>query len=621
MFSKWLQFNNLSIRNKLILHFILISILPSLVITLLISWTVSNMLEKQSNTQILQLIGNVSKSLDAQAANIQNISYFISMDPDIQTYLNDGSISIAKDEDRYRLYRFLQSFTTLYSEIAGIMIVRADGQYFSNDMYARSEKNLIEEYWYHEAMAARGIYKMIGHPSERNVTTHVNYKDSEIVSVVRAIQDPDTGTTKGVVLIDLKLRVIAEMLGDVKLGKSGYLIVVDDNNDLIYSPKNGITLDRDAIAQMLEHTSTGSFAIGTKGESLQILYQKSNFTNWTTVGVFPIRDTLQAIKDVNLYLVIFLFVVCMLGITASYYLSFSISRPIAQLASSMRKVEEGNMNIRFSGVREDEVGRLGNSFNKMLTQMKKLLRQVEQEQMKKREAELRSLQAHIQPHFLYNTLDTIQWLARKDGAKEATEMVEALSKLFRLGLSKGQELVPMQDEIEHITSYLVIQKTRYKEKLNYSLDIDDGVTTLYVIKLILQPIVENAIYHGIKERRGSGHIHIRATVSHGFLRITVEDDGAGMDETRLLQLRQVLRSLSDPVAEALPTQELTRNGQSFGYGLRNVQERLLLSFGNLSGISVDSSIGKGTMVTISHPIMKQKGGEASDENVEGYRSG
>src|SRR5690606_25364931 len=211
--------------------------------------------------------------------------------------------------DRYRLFRFLQGFTTLYSEIAGIMVVRADGQYVSNDMYARTDRNLTEEYWYHEAMAAQGIYKMIGHPSTRNVTTHVNYKESEIVSVVRAIQDPDTQMTKAVVLIDLKLRVIAEMLGDVKLGKNGYLIVIDDNGDLIYTPSNKITLDPSLFESKLEQPASGNFAMSSDGESYQILYQTSSFTNWTTLGVFPKRDTLQAIKDINLYLVLFLFVV------------------------------------------------------------------------------------------------------------------------------------------------------------------------------------------------------------------------------------------------------------------------------------------------------------------------
>ena len=617
--SKLFQMNNWPLREKFITHFLLISIVPSLLITIFISWTVSNIIERQSNTHLMQLIGNVSKSLDVQAGSIQNISYFISMNQDVQYFLDGGSDMLQQDQDRYRLHSFLQGFSTLYSEIAGIIVVRYDGQYLSNDMYARSEQNLTEEYWYHEAMAAHGIYKMIGHPENRNVTTHVNYKDSEIVSVVRAIQDPETGKTKGVVLIDLKLRVIAEMLRDVKLGKSGYLLVVDEKGDAIYEPPHAYNFIPSDHEQWKKQTS-GSFNIEVNKEDHHILYYTSTFTNWTTVGVFPLQDTLQAIKDTNKYLVFFFFLLCVIGMTASIFLSTSITKPITKLASMMRKVEEGNMNIPLLADRKDEVGVLVNSFQKMIVQIKRLLKQVEEEQYKKREAELRSLQAHIQPHFLYNTLDTIQWLTRKEGAHEATEMVGALSKLFRIGLSKGNEIIPLVDEIEHVKSYLIIQKTRYKEKLNYTIDVDEDCNRLYVMKIILQPIVENAIYHGIKERRGTGTVSIKISQSHGFLKMIIEDDGKGMDGERLLSLRKALSSPLVDQEHVIATPTLSRGGELVGYGLRNVQERIQLSFGALYGITIESALHDGTVVTITHPILTQKGSEHIDEKVKSYSS-
>ena len=334
---------------------------------------------------------------------------------------------------------------------------------------------------------------------------------------------------------------------------------------------------------------------------------------------------MQEIKDINLYLVTFVFIVCMLGIAASYYLSHSISRPISQLASFMRKVEEGNMSIRIPEEREDEIGLLGRSFNKMLSQMTRLISQVWAEQRLKREAELRSLQAHIQPHFLYNTLDTIQWLARKDGAKEATEMVEALSKLFRIGLSKGQEMIPLADEIEHIRSYLKIQQTRYKDKLNYRIEVDGSGDDLFVLKLILQPLVENAIYHGIKERRGPGMITIRAIISEEILELVIQDDGAGMSEARLESLRAVLRAVPS-VHEASAAQRAAEErrqgqGQAASYGLRNVQERMRLSFGETSGITIESKEKAGTTVIMKHPIIHRKGQGAHDTHMEGVNRG
>ncbi|MDQ6420443.1 sensor histidine kinase [Paenibacillus sp. LHD-117] len=622
MGSKWFQLNNWSIRYKLIVHFLLISILPSLCIGILIAWAVGGVIGKQVNSHTAQLIGNVNKSLDFYAGNIQNISYFISLNPEIQSFLKNGASALDEDDERYRTSKFLQGFTTLYSEVAGIMVVGANGEYFSNEMYARSDRSLTEEYWYQEAVQAKGIFKMIGHPFIRNVTTHANYKESEVVSVVRAIQDPETQRTEGVVLIDLKLRVIAETVRDVRLGKSGYLMVIDDKGDNIYAPRNSVAGGIDF--ELLANQKSGTFSKTVDGERLQFIYQKSPFTNWTTVGVFAVQDTVQEIKDINLYLVSFVFVVCMLGIAASYYLSHSISRPITQLASLMRKVEEGNMSIRIAGERRDEVGMLGRSFNKMLAQMTRLLTQVGEEQRLKREAELRSLQAHIQPHFLYNTLDTIQWLARKDGAHEATEMVESLSKLFRIGLSKGQEMIPLTDEFEHIRSYLKIQKTRYRDKLNYTIDVDDSCSNLVVLKVILQPVVENAIYHGIKERRGPGMIGIRANTSGGVLTLIVEDNGAGMSEERLAELRETLDSCNDAALEdgvIRSSGELSRNGGAASYGLRNVQERIRLSFGEPYGLIIESKEKGGTTVTIRHPIILEKGRNVYGTQMEGIDRG
>lgn len=606
MRTKWFQFDNWPIRDKLILHILLISIFPALCLGLLISWVTSSTIEEQVNGQTSQLIGNVNKSLDYHASNMQNVSYLISFNPEIGDFFAKGADAFSGEQERYNTLKFLQGFTTLHTEIAGIMIVNNNGEYMSNEMYARSSRNLTSESWYQEAVTAKGIFKLIGHPVKRNVTSHANYKDEEVVSFVRAVLDPETQAVQGVVLIDFKSRLIAEVVRDVRLGKSGYLMVIDDKGDMLYAPKNSIAdqLDRKRILT----DTAGDFTEKIDDRPFQYIFQKSSFTGWTTVGVFPMQETVQGVQEINLYIVSFVFLVSMLGIAASYYLSYSISRPISQLSSFMHKVESGNMSIRYNGKRRDEVGMLGQSFNQMLAQIKRLLRQVNEEQRLKREAELRSLQAHIQPHFLYNTLDTIQWLARKDGAYEATQVVESLSRLFRIGLSRGKEMIPLSDEFEHIRSYLMIQKTRYKDKLNYDIDIEPGLMNLFVIKLILQPVVENAIYHGIKERRGPGFISIRAVADKDMVIITIEDNGKGMTEDKLNRLRMQLEQVghldyTQPMSQEKNEEE---NGASKSYGLRNVQERIHLSYGAPYGITIESVIKVGTTVTIRHPIMHRE---------------
>ncbi|WP_248927008.1 cache domain-containing sensor histidine kinase [Paenibacillus hamazuiensis] len=605
--------NNWPIRYKLIAHFLLISILPSIGLGFLIGLSVERVVERNVNDNTLQLIDKVNKSLDFYVSNMQNISYLISANPEFRQFLGSsaripesGQVPIS-ELDRYNMGKLLQSISSLYPEVAGILVAKSNGDYFSNDMYARTDRPLTEEFWYAEAVANRGIFKNIGHPEGRNVASHANYQKDEVVSMVRAILDPNTQGVLGVVLIDLKLRVIAETVKDVRLGKSGYLMIVDKYGEKIYSPSHPLIdqLPRQWFSD--DGGSGGMFLKKVGGEELQFIYRKSPFTDWTTVGVFPAKETVAEIREIRLYVIVFVFIACVLGIAASHYLSYSISRPILKLTDLMRKAESGDLAIRSADRRTDEIGMLGRGLNHMLVQIHKLLTLTEQQEKQKREAELKSLQAHIKPHFLYNTLDTIHWLSRKRGADDVAEMVASLSKLFRIALSRGNEMIPLADEIEHIRSYLKIQQTRYREKLHYEIDMPGELAHLPVLKIILQPIIENAIYHGIKERRGPGHIYVQVRENEGHLEIRIEDDGRGMTADQLAELS---KGLGASYAR-LEKQDEAR--APVGYGIMNVQDRIVLSFGAPYGLSIVSEPGNGTVVTVTHPIIRVFGKEAGHE--------
>ncbi|QYR23918.1 sensor histidine kinase [Paenibacillus sp. sptzw28] len=588
---------NMAIRYKLLVHFLFISILPSVALGVLTGWVVDSIIERQTNENTLQFIAKVNRNLEFYFSNVQNTTYLISFNSDIQKFLYDDRISaaMAKGQAGYEARRFLQGFTTLHSEIAGIMVVNSRGQYLSNDMYAKAPGDLTLERWYQEAVAGRGIFRMIGHPSPRNVTTHADYKDNEVISAVRAIVDPDTQKVMGVVLIDLKLRVISETVQDVRLGKTGYLMVVDDKGQQIYVPGQiGI---RSIPTAWLQGQPSGNFARTVNGRNLEFIFRVSTFTNWTTLAVFSSEESAPEVRKIRLYLGSFVFLVCILGTTASFALSRSISRPIHRLTNFMYRAESGDLTSRFWGDGLDEVGMLGRSFNRMLTKINDLIGLAERQERQKRNAELRSLQAQIKPHFLYNTLDTIHWMARKQGAEDVSEMVESLARLFRIGLSNGSEYIPLAEELEHSKSYLQIQRIRYKDKLGYTLELDPDISHHRVLKVILQPIIENAIYHGIKERRGPGHITVKAARDQGRIVMTVADDGVGMNAEKLQSLREKLKRAPD----AQP--ELERSG----YGLVNVQARLQITFGSEYGISVESERGVGTTVTLVHPIIQEEG--------------
>ncbi|WP_340033057.1 sensor histidine kinase [Paenibacillus sp. FSL K6-1122] len=600
------------LRYQLMLLFLLFAIVPSVGLGLLVNWTVERVVERQVEGHTMQLIGKVNEALNSKMENLQNMTYLIAFDPDIDAFMNDKmplnddagiepmNMDTNAETEQNRLYgikQTLQGFTTLYPEIAGIVLVNASGDYISNEMYPRVEQSLIQEHWYQKASANPGIFMVLGQPKERNLTTHVRYKDDEIVSVARSITDEASGRVRGVIMIDLKLRSVSQAARNVTLGKSGYVMVTDAEGQSVYKPEH----------PLIEHIPTdwfpsgesGTFTAETEGGTLLFMYQSSTFTGWRTVGVFPTRDSISEVRQIQFYVVSFVFVVCLFGLSASLWFSRSIAQPIFRLMSYMRRAETGNLRPGRWSDRADEIGMLGNSYNRMLAQIRQLISLNELRERQKRDAEMRSLQEHIKPHFLYNTLDTIHWMARKEGAEDVSGMVGALSRLFRIGLSKGQDYIPLHSEIEHMTSYMQIQQTRYRDRLQYTLNIPEELRDLFVLKLLLQPLIENAIYHGIKGRRGPGHIRVEARLEHNRLLLTIHDNGAGMSNERLAEMQQLLEA---PLA-SLEASSPGMTGKS--YGMLNVQARLRLSFGDEYGIVLESQEGEGTSVTIIHPLMRE----------------
>ncbi|WP_018932165.1 cache domain-containing sensor histidine kinase [Gracilibacillus lacisalsi] len=592
--KRWIQINNIPIRYKLISHFLLISILPIFCLALLISWTVERVMEEQVNDNTMQLIGKVNESFEFYISNLQSYTYMIANNEDVEQFLGQGE-EAAFSDNKYEIQRYLRNFTTVSSEVAGIMVINDKGEYVSNELYAPSTMDLTEASWYQAAVNNNGIFKIIGRPDGRRLNSIVDYTNDDVVTVVRAVIDPFTEQVHGVVLIDLKRRAIAETVKDVTLGKSGYLMVVDDNGQNIYQPNQPIVSH--IPFNWISEQQSGDFSKTIKGEKIQFIYQRSPFANWVTVGVFPTEETIFGLREINFYLVMFIFIIMFFGIPVSYFLSHSISKPIVQLVSFMKKAEDGDLKVRYKEKRFDEIGLLGRSFNTMLTKLNGLMHLTERQERQKRDAEFRSLQANINPHFLYNTLDTIQWMARKQKADDVAEVVESLAKLFRIGLSKGRDIITLAEEIDHIESYLKIQKTRYREKLNYDIKVEESIKNKAILKFILQPIIENAIYHGIKERRGAGHINIEAKSSDENLLIKISDDGKGMTPKQLSDLRE---ALAEAITQTENPEE-TRNKK--GYGMLNVQARIQLTHGPNYGLTIESQEDVGTTITILLPIM------------------
>lgn len=302
------------------------------------------------------------------------------------------------------------------------------------------------------------------------------------------------------------------------------------------------------------------------------------------------REYQQFFKKLIIISVIAFILISGLTVFLSYQIPRSITKPLQKLTEVTGQVAEGNLSVRSDIHTGDEAGVLSDSLNTMIDKINELLEQVTTEQVRLRKAEFELLQSQINPHFLYNTLDAIIWLAEAGEQKKVVSMVRSLSEFFRTSLNRGKDIISVREELLHVRSYLEIQQVRYQDILNYDIDVPVELGNYLIPKITIQPLVENALYHGIKNKRGSGHIHIRGSRQENFLVIEIEDDGIGISKERLWQVNDGIRK------KILTGKDI--------YGLYNVNERIRLNFGEAYGINVMSTYGEGTLVRILLPCME-----------------
>lgn len=578
---------NSSIGVKLILYFFLVILLPTITITTLGNLIYKNSIIDAQNTNTEQMAKQISNNIDFYMKDTENVITYLSQDSRVLNFLNSNDVS-ENNNMQDDVCKAIASFTSVHPEIAGIMIVNNKDVYASDVMYRISRDLFTNEKWYYKAYHDPKNIQLFSKPIGRNIDNIFKYSADDVVSMSKAVVDNKTGEFIGVILIDMKLDIIKDVIENVKPGKDGFVYIVDSNGDIVYSPVNNVVYR--IKEEWLGDSNDKVMIKRIKDNDYEIMHMDSTYTGWKTVVVAPLEESLKVVTYIKYYSLTIAVITLIFAVILAVFFTRSIVKPITKLRKLMKRAEEGDLDSYFNSRYKDEIGELGNSFNNMLKEIKNLINLVQIEEKKKRKAEINTLQAQIKPHFLYNTLDTIQWMAQEHDAEDIVEMVGSLTNLLRIGLNNGDEIIKLRKEIEYVESYLIIQKTRYEDKLNYEINIDDNILEYDVIKLILQPLVENAIYHGIKEKRGKGKITITGGMENNKIHIKISDNGIGIKEDKLKEINRVLK-------------EGHSSNNKIGYGIFNVNERIKLNYGEEFILSYSSIYGQGTSVDIWHPIL------------------
>lgn len=544
---------------QLSVYIILIVLITVFISSILYYYRTSDIQFDENFKQTRLSIETSAEYIESYLVRLKGISDVIAMHPDTISFIEGDSRS--KGAVKALMDLSLESDENILS----ISMVLRDGQLISSGSseFLIQSEDMMDESWY---MEAKDSHQMPALNSIRR-TDFTMDKENWVISISREIVNDDNEHL-GVLLIDLDYSFFEEYINNISLGDSGYAFVIENDGDVVYHPDTSYFENSSKNNELVAICELGE---GSEKDGLITFKTSIGHSEWLLVGLSSL-DSLNMLRVELLQtsLVVILLMLS-LGILLAIIVSRRVTSPIHTLEKAMKEVSKTWASVDIKGEYK-EVDSLIDQYNQMIAEIKSLLDQIRNNESKMRQYEFDALENQINPHFLYNTLDTIVWLSEFKEHEKAIYVTKALSNLLRVSL-RSETLIPLEQELTHVENYLKIQKERY-DTLNYSLEVEDAARQVMVPKIILQPIVENSIYHGIKEGSGKGTVKITATITD-YLVIVVEDDGVGFDT------------------------HLKKKGKRIG--LDNVDHRIKLLFGDEYGIKINSTINIGSKITFMLP--------------------
>ena len=585
-------YRNLPFKKQLILFLTVIGLICGIVIAVFIYFFETNQVKKNST----YLINNTTKQTATMFTNrleiILNQYNKLGDNLSLWRLVNDkysSENSSQKYEDIIEIYNKMDE---IYSTNGEIM----DSIYFENSH--GTVVQIYKDMVYDKASADLDKYQLNQYPENYGYIWINDHEDSifktkiprKVVSIVQKLknlQNEDIGT----MILNLKSNYFEKLLNQVEISENGYAMLLSRDGYMTSElVDDKFMLTKNEQDQILQHAENSTVNPEIRGayskQNMFIYYAPLKVNNWYLVSVVPYNDLMSSSRQLAYVLTLVIVIVLVGAIIISAFLATLITKPIEKLSKQVIEFQS-NPNVEFEVKSGYELTTLANGLSSLKKSVEKLLDQVRVEQEQKAKLKLLMLQAQIQPHFLYNTLASINQLINMKEDSKASKMCEALSKFYRLGLSNGKDIISVKEEIEHIKNYLFIQKYRYETDFEYSINIADNILEMNILKLSLQPLVENAIYHGIKNKEGIGMIVISGYKDDNKMILEVFDDGCGMTEDELKQIRENSNEVVDS-----------------GFGIYNVNSRLKLFFGNEAQLLFDSCKGVYTQVKLIIPLDK-----------------
>lgn len=580
---KYFKKKPLSVQVGLALSFTLVSLFAMGVFGVTMYHLFVNRMENMMSENAEQLLDQTAINLENYLKSMRRISdsmyYTVIKDKDLGTDTMSSELNL--------LYAANQE------NLVGIACFTGDGDLVDAVPVSKEKSNVdvTKKEWFTQAVGQMENFHF-STPHVQNLFDDTSYQYNWVISLSRAVELTTNGSSRlGVLLVDMNYSSIEQLLEKANTGNtSEYLYLMDGDGEIIYHPKQKM-IYANLYQENNRETSgweDGSHREYYQGENRLVTVKTISYTGWKIVSVVPMSAFNMGMYETRLFFVLLLILSMLMIIFLNQMVSSSIAKPLEKLNDSVKEWEAGNMqpDIYIGGF--TEVEHLGRTLKSTVEQIRKLMDDVLLEQEEKRKSELDALQSQINPHFLYNTLESITWMIEGERYEDAVFMISQLASLFRISLSKGKTIIRVEDEIKHAQNYMNIQKIRYKNRFQVDFQIADEIKDCCTVKLIVQPLLENAIYYGVEGMDDEGEIHVTGYRDGDDVCIEVQDNGLGMPEEMVEKL-------------LTENEHVPKHGS--GVGVINVHNRIRIRFGEQYGLEIESEPDEGTTVRIRIPYI------------------
>lgn len=583
-------FRNLSIRNKFFLTSSAMLLMVSLFLAILSSHTLWRDNTKRIRENYDGVMEQTVNSIENMFSSITSLARVIAPNQWVQEYYLESTGMYQTVEQKALIQSFLDTIIEPHSIISSITIYGLDNQVVSSSFSKQggvpkiTDRDLFDEQV--ERLRENWGTTIYLPPQQASYSSQ---KDSvNDISILKPIVSTATGNLVAVLEICIQETTISGSIATMYPSDASQVFITDDGGAVISSPSEdeiGSSIAGTGLYEALEKelkSESFNHFITEEGSQYLICMRKFSSLDWYVISKIPTSVLYEQSRQQLIVIVLIICVALLVSIPVSLALASTISKPIQSLCDCMDQAALGNLNVQIPTYGKDEVGHLSERFGNMLAQISSLISQVTREKLARRENQLLALQAQINPHFLYNTLESISSLVSLKMYEDAVSMTHSLEIFYKTALSGGKNVIPLEKEIQNVRTYLEILKIRYGNMFEYHIDLPSALCHYVIAKLTIQPLVENAIYHGVRRQQKTGRITVSCSLENDTIEICVTDNGPGFDEEMAVSILNV---------------------QNGSYGLRNVNERIQLYFGAAYGLSVDTSYREGARICVSIPAV------------------